>query len=230
MIRKENTRPGLSRNLVLGAAVSLADRDGIQALSMRKLGRELGVEAMSLYNHVADKSELLDGMVDSVFSEIEDPAGSGEWRQEMKTRAFSSREVLNRHPWAISLMDSRLTPGPATLRHHNSVIGTFRQAGFTVKMAAHAYSALDSYTHGFVLQEVSLPFDGPEESAEVAEAMLASMPEDEYPHLHELATEHVLKPGYDYADEFEFGLDLVIEGLGRALGSGSPEGSLSDSP
>ncbi len=229
MSSKNGPRPGLSRKLVLEAAVALADRDGIQAVSMRKLGRELGVEAMSLYNHVADKSELLDGMVDSVFSEIEDPAGSGEWRQEMKTRAFSTREVLNRHPWAIGLMDSRLTPGPATLQHHDSVIGTLRQAGFTVEMAAHAYSALDSYTYGFVLQEVSMPFERPEETAEVAEDMLAAMPDDEYPHLHELATGHVLKPGYEYADEFEFGLDLVIEGLGRALGSGSLDGSLSDS-
>jgi len=221
MSSRKGPRPGLSRNLVLGAAVSLADRDGIQALSMRKLGRELGVEAMSLYNHVGGKGDLIDGMVDSVFSEIEDPRDNGQWHEEMKARAFSARRVLNRHPWAIGLMDSRLTPGPATLKHHNSVIGTLRQAGFSVEMAAHAYSVLDSYTYGFVLQEVSLPFEGPEETAEVAEDMLAAMPDDEYPHLHELATEHVLKPGYDYADEFEFGLDLVIEGLGRALRSGS---------
>jgi AcrR family transcriptional regulator len=221
MSRKESARPGLSRSLVLRAAVALADREGIQTLSMRKLGRELGVEAMSLYNHVAGKSDLLDGMVDSVFSEIEDPLSGGDWRGEMKARAFSSREVLNRHPWAISLMNSRLTPGPATLHHHDSVIGAFRDAGFTVEMAAHAYSALDSYIYGFVLQEVSLPFDDREEVAEVAAAMLAALPEDEYPYLHELTTRHVLQPGYDYGKEFEFGLDLVIEGLERALRSGS---------
>ncbi len=217
--RRRNTR--LSRNRILEAGVALADREGIEALSMRKLGGELGVEAMSLYNHVADKSELLDGMVDLVFSEIGSPSGQGSWQSQMRSRMGSAREALKRHPWAIGLMDSRLTPGPATLGHHDTVIGALRQAGFPVEMAAHAYSVLDSYLYGFVLQEVSLPFDGPEESAEVARAMLASMPEDEYPHLREMAAWHVLQPDYDYADEFGFGLDLVIDGLERALRSGS---------
>ena len=220
-IRRSTARPRLTRNLILEAGVALADREGIEALSMRKLGGELGVEAMSLYNHVASKSDLLDGMVDLVFSEIVSPSGEGSWQQQMRNRVGSAREALKSHPWAIGLMDSRLTPGPATLRHHDAVIGVLRQAGFPVEMAAHAYSVLDSYLYGFVLQEISLPFDSPEESAEVARAMLAAMPGDEYPHLRELATRHVLQPDYDYSDEFGFGLGLVIDGLERALRSGS---------
>jgi AcrR family transcriptional regulator len=221
MTAPRSRRPGLNRDLIVEAAVALADREGIEAVSMRKLGRELGVEAMSLYNHVTGKSELLDGMVDLVFSEIELPAAGLDWKQRMRARAFSARKILSSHPWAIALMDSRENPGQATLRHHDSVIQALREAGFSIAMAAHAFSLLDSYTYGFVLQEVSLPFDDQEETAAVAEAMLATVPEDEYPYLHELTTQHVLQPGYDYADEFEFGLDLVIGGLERAVRPGS---------
>jgi AcrR family transcriptional regulator len=203
------------------AAVALADREGIEAVSMRKLGRELGVEAMSLYNHVTGKSELLDGMVDLIFSEIELPEAGLDWKRQMRARAFSARKVLSSHPWAIALMDSRKSPGQATLRHHDSVIQALREAGFSIAMATHAFSLLDSYTYGFVLQEVSLPFDDREETAAVAGAMLDAIPEGEYPYLHELTRRHVLQPGYDFADEFQFGLDLVIEGLERTVRPGS---------
>jgi hypothetical protein len=134
----------------------------------------------------------------------------------MRERAISAREVLSRHPWATALMDSRTAPGPATLRHHDTVIGTLREAGFSIELAAHAFSALDSYTYGFAMQEAALPFDTAEETAEVAEMILAQLPADEYPHLTELTIEHVLKPGYDYGDEYEFGLDLILDGLERA--------------
>jgi AcrR family transcriptional regulator len=212
-------RVRLSRDRVLRAAVALADDGGIESLSMRKLGGELGVEAMSLYNHVANKDDLLNGMIDAVFSEIDLPSGEVDWKTAMRERAISARDVLARHPWATALMDSRTTPGPATLRHHDTVIGTLRQAGFSIELAAHAFSALDSYTYGFALQEAALPFDTPEETAEVAEMIMAQFPAGEYPHLAELTIEHVLQPGYDYGNEFEFGLDLILDGLERARGT-----------
>ena len=183
---------------------------------MRKLGEGLGVEAMSLYNHVANKDDVLDGMVDVVFGEIELPLHGSEWKPAMRARAISAREVLSRHPWATGLMDSRATPGPATLRHHDAVIGSLRGGGFTVALTAHAFSVLDSYIYGFAMQEASLPFDTPEETVELAQTIMAQLPVEEYPHLTELTVEHVLQPGYDYAEEFVFGLDLILDGLERA--------------
>jgi AcrR family transcriptional regulator len=206
----------LSRDRVLLAAVAFADESGIASLSMRRLGEALEVEAMSLYNYVGNKDELLDGMVDLVFSEIGLPSGEAGWKTAMRERAISARQALSRHRWAIGLMESRTSPGPATLRHHDAVIGSLRQAGFSVEMAAHAFSALDSYIYGFALQEASLPFDTAEETVEVAQTMMEQFPAHEYPHLTELTVEHVLKPGYDYGDEYEFGLDLILDGLERA--------------
>jgi AcrR family transcriptional regulator len=200
---------------VVEAAVALADEGGLSALTMRHLGEALGVEAMSLYNHVANKDDLLDGMIDAAFGEIDLPAG-GDWKAAMRARAISARQVLSRHRWAIGLMESRSSPGPVTLRHHDAVIGRLRDAGFSVALVAHAFSALDSYIYGFALQERSLPFDSPEETAAMAQQVLAQFPIDEYPHLAELTTEHILQPGYDYALEFEFGLDLLLDGLERA--------------
>ena len=219
---KSAARAPLSRERVLRAAVAFADMSGIGSLSMRKLGEVLGVEAMSLYNHVANKSELLDGMVDVVFGEIDLPNGDSDWRAAMWQRAISARQVLSRHRWAIGLMESRTTPGPATLRHHDAVIGTLRDGGFSVEVAAHAFSVLDSYIYGFALQEANLPFDTGEETAAMAQAIMAQFPADEYPHLTELTVEHVLQPGYDYGNEYAFGLDLILDGLERARGARSP--------
>jgi AcrR family transcriptional regulator len=201
---------------VLGAAVALADEGGIASLTMRKLGEALGVEAMSLYNHVANKDDLLDGMIDVVFSEIGLPASETDWKTAMRKRAISTRGVLSRHRWAIGLMESRTSPGPATLRHHDAVIGSLREAGFSIELAAHAYSALDSYIYGFALQEASLPFDTGAQTADVAQEIMAQYSPGEYPRLTELATEHVLKPGYDYGNEFAYGLDLILNGIERA--------------
>jgi AcrR family transcriptional regulator len=208
-------RTPLSRERVLRAAVAFADENGIGSLSMRKLGEALGVEAMSLYNHVANKDELLDGMVDIVFSEIDLPSGGTDWKKAMRQRAVSARQALSRHSWAIGLMESRTSPGPATLRHHDAVLGSLRGDGFSVEMAAHAFSVLDSYIYGFALQEASLPFETGEGTAELAQAILMQMPPDEYPRLTELTVEHVLQPGYDYGDEYDFGLDLILDGLER---------------
>ena len=213
-------RETLSRDQVLRAAVALADQGGIGALSMRKLGQVLGVEAMSLYNHVANKSDLLDGMIDIVFSEIGLPAGDSGWKQAMRQRAISAREVLARHRWAIGLMESRRSPGPATLRHHDAVLGCLRQAGFPVDLTAHAYSLLDSYIYGFALQEASLPFDTPEKTTQVAQEIFGQFAAGTYPHLTELTIQHVLQPGYHYGGEFEIGLDLILDALERAASTG----------
>ena len=207
----------LTRERVLAAAVALADRGGIESLSMRKLAQELGVEAMSLYHHVANKDDILDGLVDVVFGEIDLPTGEDGWKAAMRRRAVSAREALRRHPWATGLMESRPTPGAANLRHHDAVLGVLRGAGFSVELAAHAYSLLDSCIYGFALQEASLPFHTPEEAAQVAQAIMAEFPASEYPHLTEIAVDHVLQPGYDYGNEYLFGLDLILDGLERAL-------------
>ncbi len=217
----DGSRGRLNRERVLRAAVAVADAGGIESLTMRKLGVELGVEAMSLYNHVANKVDLLDGMIDCVFEEIELPTDGTDWRSAMRRRAISAREVLSRHPWATGLMESRTTPGPTTLRHHDTVIGVLRAAGFSIEMVAHAYSLLDSYIYGFALQTPNLPFDTTagktEDTAALAQAIMARFASGEYPHLTELTVEHVLRPGYAYSDEFEYGLDLILDGLEREL-------------
>jgi AcrR family transcriptional regulator len=195
----------------------LADADPSEPLSMRKLGEAVGVKAMSLYNHVASKDDLLDGMVDAVFTEIPLPSEKGGWKAAMRARAIAVRAALARHRWAIGLMESRTSPGPATLRHHDAVIGCLRKAGFSIELAAHAYSAMDSYIYGFALQERSLPFDTPEEAALLAQVMLAQFPAEQYPHLFEFTFKHVLKPGYDFGAEYTYGLDLILDGLEKAV-------------
>jgi len=217
-------RPPLTRQRVLDTAGELADRDGVGSLSMRKLAQELGVEAMSLYHHVAGKDAILDGLSDIVFSEIELPSGRTDWKDAMRQRAISAREALRRHPWATSLMESRPTPGPTNLRHHDAVLGILRNGGFSIELAAHAYSLLDAYIYGFALQENSLPFGTPEETAEVAQTIMAEFAAGTYPHLTEIAVEHVLQPGYDYGNEYQFGLELILDGLDRALGA-APNGN-----
>ncbi|MGW7042137.1 TetR/AcrR family transcriptional regulator [Streptomyces avermitilis] len=212
------TREPLTRQRVLRAAVELADAGGLETLSMRKLGEAVGVEAMSLYNHVANKEDLLDGMVDLVFGEVELPTPADDWRQAMRQRAISMRHVLSGHRWAIGLMESRSNPGPATLRHHDAVLGCLRQGGLSLTLTAHAVSVLDSFIYGFALQEKTLPFDTPDETAELAESIMSGFGDGEYPYLTEIATAHVMRPGYAYGDEFEFGLDLILNGLQQAAG------------
>jgi AcrR family transcriptional regulator len=197
--------------------VALADAGGLGSLTMRRLAQELGVEAMSLYHHVASKDDILDGMVEQVFSEIDLPADDTDWKTAMRRRAASVRAALTRHPWAISIMESRASPGPATLRHHDAVIGCCRRAGFPIEMAAHAFSLLDSYIYGFVLQEVNLPFGEADDLDEMVGAILPDLSAEEYPHLTELTVRHVLQPGYSYGAEFDFGLGLIVDGLEAAV-------------
>ena len=212
-------RAPLSRQRVLETAIRLADRGGLESLSMRNLGQELGVEAMALYYHFANKDELLDGLVDLVFGEIDLPDAGPDWRSAMRRRALSVRDALLRHRWAIGLMESRRNPGPANLRHHDAVIGSLRAGGFDMALVAHAYSLLDSYIYGFALTKMNLPFQASEEVAEVAETMLEPFAVGEYPNLVAFITEHAMKPGYDYADEFEYGLDLILDGVETARSS-----------
>jgi AcrR family transcriptional regulator len=211
--RSAGPRAPWTREQVLRAAVALADEGGLEKLSMRRLSQELGGGAMSLYNHVANKGEILDGIVDLVFSEIDLPVPGGDWRTELRRRSISARNVLRRHPWAIQLLQSRTHPGPATLRHHNAVIGTLRGAGFSVEKTAHAFALIDSYVFGFALSEAALPIHGPETVTEVAEQMMKGFDPTKFPHLVEFSVEHVLKPGYDFGDEFDYGLDLILDGL-----------------
>jgi AcrR family transcriptional regulator len=196
-----------------------ADAGGLEALTMRKLAEVLEVAPMALYRHVTSRDDLVDRMVDVVFSEIGLPPGGADWKTAMRERAISVRDVLSRHRWAIGLMESRANPGPANLRHHDAVIGCLREAGFDMAMAAHAYSVLDGYIYGFALTKMNLPFDTGEEVAEMAQTMLQPFPVDEYPNLVAFITEHAMKPGYDYGDEFEYGLDLILDGLERVQGT-----------
>ena len=219
--RDSAARPRLSRERVLQGAVAVADAGGIASLTIRSLAAQLGVKPMSVYHHVANKEEILDGIVDLVFAEIELPVLDGDWHEEMRRRASSAREALRRHPWAIGLLESRTNPGPVTLKHHDAVIGTLRSAGFSVVMTAHAYALIDAYVYGFALSEASLPINGPETVTEVAEQMMEQYSGDDYPHLVEFSVEHVMKPGYDYGEEFEFGLGVVLDGLAKSISDGS---------
>ena len=214
---RRRRRVPLNRERVLAAAVPLADQGGFESLTMRRLAKELGVEAMSLYNHVASKEDLLDGMVDLVFAEIELPSADADWKTAMRKRAVSTREALARHRWAIGLMEGRANHGPANLRLHDAVLGCLRAAGFSVEMTVHAYSVQDAYIYGFALQERDMSPESADDFAAEAQrqmheyqAVLA-----DYPHLVEVVGGHVAKAGYDYATEFLFGLDLILDGLDR---------------
>jgi AcrR family transcriptional regulator len=217
-----SSRPRLSRDRVLRGAVDVADAGGISALTIRSLAQQLGTKPMSVYYHVSDKDEILDGIVDIVFSEIELPSVGGDWRAELTRRAHSARHVLRAHPWATPLLESRTHPGPASLKHHDAVLGTLRAAGFSAPMTAHAYALLDAYIYGFALQEASLPFEGPDGVQAVAEPIMQLMATGAYPHLVEMATSYYTQPGYDFGDEFDFGLSLILDALDR---SASRDGS-----
>jgi AcrR family transcriptional regulator len=213
---KSESRRRLSRERVLEAAIAHADGGGLQVLTMRTLAEMLGVAPMALYRHVASKDDLIDAMVDVVFGEIGVPGGGGDWKTSMRRRAIAIRDTLSRHPWAVGLMESRRRPGPANLRHHDAVIGRLRAAGFDVEMTAHAYSVLDSYIYGFAVTKLNLPFGTSEDVGDVASTMLQPSAVAEYPNLVEFLHEHVTKSGYDYGDEFEYGLDLILDGLEHA--------------
>jgi AcrR family transcriptional regulator len=218
-----DTRVRLSTHRVLAAAVALADRDGIESLTMRKLADELGVGAMSLYHHVPNKTRLLDGMVDIVFGEIEWPSTDVDWRTAMRRRAISTRDALRRHRWAVGLLESRLTPGPASIRAHEALLRCLREAGFSVEMTVHATSVQDAYIYGFALQQTDMSAETPEDFAAAARRQMVDYADalGDHPHLLEVVGGHVAKAGYDYDAEFLFGLDVILDGLDRLLGTRS---------
>jgi len=222
--RPRSPRGHLSKERVFRAAVNVADREGLESLTMRKLADEIGVGAMSLYYYVPNKDELITGMVDIVFSEIELPPGDVDWRAAIRRRARSTREALNRHRWAVGLMESQEMPGPASIRLHDAVLGCLREAGFSIELTIQAYSVQDAYIYGFALQEKSVPFESAEESAAVAEEQSREYAEladerqlgalaDEFPYLAEVVAGHVAEVGFDFASAFEYGLDLILEAL-----------------
>jgi AcrR family transcriptional regulator len=210
-------RVPLSRERVLAAAVLLADESGIESLTMRLLGLRLGVDAMSLYNHVANKDDILDGMVDLVVSEIDLPSDAVGWKEAMRRRAISAQAVFSRHPWVSALVDSRESSGPARLRYFDWVLGTLRRAGFTLEMAARAFSLIDSYIYGFGRQQLNMSAGSDMTPEEMAEAFRHAIPANEYPYLREIVVEYAMDSGYDEAADFEFGLDLILDGLQRLL-------------
>jgi len=210
-------RVPLSRDRVLAGAITVADAGGIGALTIRTLAQELGAKPMSVYHYVANKDEIIDGIVDLVYAEIDLPVPGGDWRTEMRRRAHSARRVLANHPWATPLLQSRLNPGPATLRHHDAFIATLRAAGFSVELTAHAFALIDSYVFGFALSENALPIHGPDSVADTADSMMRLFDAEAYPSLLEFTMEHIMRPDYDFGEEFEYGLDLILDGLARSL-------------
>lgn len=210
---------------MLQAAAAIADDAGLAGLTMRSLGQHLGVQAMSLYHYVHGKEDLLDGIVDIVFAEIDLPDVAGPWREQLRRRSKSARAVLARHPWALALLETRTSPGPATLHHHDAVLGVLRNGGFTLEQTAQAYAVLDAYVYGFALQEASLPFDGRDgggdTAVEVSGAILAGVRPEDYPYLTEFATDQVARPDYDFGDQFDAGLELILDGLGRLREAGT---------
>jgi AcrR family transcriptional regulator len=205
-------RTPLNRDRIIRAAVALADQTGLESFSMRGLAPELGVVPMALYKHVKNKDKLLDGMVDVVFDEIEDPSIDIDWKDAMRRRALSAREALRRHPWAIGLMETR-HPGPANLRNHNAVMGCLREAGFAFEDAIHAYSVQDAYIYGFAVQEKTLGLETPDAAGEAMQRRAERLGGlDDYPYLAEIAAK-IPETGYDNAIEFAWGLDLILDGL-----------------
>jgi AcrR family transcriptional regulator len=205
----------LSKERVLRAAVEFADAHGIEALSMRRLAKELGVEAMSLYNHVANKDEILSGIVEIVAGEVEVPSDPANWKTSIRQSAISAHDAFIRHRWSCSLMTSTPSVVPSRMRWMEGVLATLREAGFSPNLTHHAYHALDSHITGFTLWQVSFPFDTREELLDLAEDFLKQIPVDEYPYVIEHAQEHLAEPDPDEPTEFEFGLDLILDGLER---------------
>ena len=207
-------RPPLTRERVVDAGVALAQREGIEALTMRRLAEELGVGAMSLYHYVPNKEELVAGMIDVVFGEIELPPTDLEWRAAMRRRAHSTREALNRHRWAVGLMESPRTPGPASVRLHDAVLGCLREAGFSIELTIQAYSVLDAYLYGFALQEATTPFEDAEDVTVIAKEQVEAYDAfADHPYLAEVVAGHVAEVGYDFASSFAQGLDLILDAL-----------------
>lgn len=212
-VQRLSGKKSLSRNRILTSALDMADHQGIEHLSMRKLARELGVEAMSLYNHISNKEELIDGMLDLVVSEFELPAMDQHWQTSMRHRAISAHQVLMQHPWSALLMLSRINTGPSILAWTNATIGCLKEAGFSYELADHAWNAMDNHIYGFTLHKVNEPVP-PAQYTDAAEQYLPQTSQDSYPYLHAMATQ-IANGTHSGINDFEFGLELILDGLER---------------
>ncbi len=212
--RKRGPRKKLSRDLILDAALKLADEEGIEAVSMRRLGQALHVEAMSLYKHVSGKEDILDGIADLVMAEVEVAAPNLPWRDAVRRSATSAHHALLRHPWAGPVLESRRNPGPTRLQYLESVVHVLLAAGFTLPDVARAGLAVDSQVYGFTLQVLAWPFDL-RDAPEEATAMALHNFGETFPGLRAMAELAITDPGVPI--EFEFGLDLILDGLERRL-------------
>ena len=215
-------KPRLSAERVVDGALALADEIGIEDFTIRKLAEALDTKPMTIYHHIPNKEAIIDGLVDRVFAEIERPPPDLDWQEALRVRCVSVRAAMQRHPWAAPLMESRTNPGPETLGHHDAVLGCLFGAGLSMELTAHAYALLDSYVYGVALQEASLPATGGVEMQELVEAMSARL--EGYPNLSRLTFGHVVQPGYDFTTEFEFGLDLILDGLAKAADDDRTQG------
>ena len=204
-----------TRDRIMAAAIELADREGLEALTIRALASDMAVGPMTLYHYVQGKDDVLDGMVDAVFTQIALPDPTLPWREAVRGRCLSARAVLARHPWSVPLLESRRSPGPATLRHHNAMLACLLDGGLSIPLTAHAYAVLDSYVYGFAVQEANLPVQGGDGSNEVAAEISAAFTPEAYPYLVRFTAEHAMKPDYRFGDSFEFGLDILLDGLER---------------
>jgi AcrR family transcriptional regulator len=212
-------KASLTRDRVLRAALDLADSEGIETLSMRRLGGRLGVEAMSLYNHVEGKEDVLDGILDLVIGEIAVPEAGADWRKAMRERAVSARQAFRRHPWAAALMDSRTSSGSGRLRYFDALVGALTGAGFTLERAGRALSVLDCWIYGFALQRRNMASGGQERAEDRAGALRDSASTETFPNLARMI-EWTMEHGYDEDADFEFGLNLILDGLAGILESG----------
>lgn len=214
-VEKSPMKVSLSKDAVIKAAMKLADQGGIEALSMRKLGKVLGVEAMALYYHFANKSQLIEGMIDYVHGEIDLPLKEKNWIIYMRIRAQSAFEVLARHPWAAGLMEAGINPGPSTLNDSENMIKCFRESGFSIKKTVHAVTVINIYVYGAAQQYAHIQFDTSEDAALLSEDIKNQFPIDAYPYLGELMTKYMMNKKYSVIEEFNFGLALIIDGISR---------------
>jgi len=224
-VRQPGSLP-VSRDRILRAAIGIADQHGVGAVTMRAVASRLGVQAMALYNHVANKKDILDGMVDLVVEQFDLPRDEDDWREAMRRRAVSARRVFGRHRWAPLLIDSRESSGPSALCYFEWVLATLLRAGFSLDTAARAFSLLDSYIYGFGIQQSNLSAGGDAPPEERAEAMLALLPADQYPYLRLMAS-HGMQVGYDAETDFDFGLEIILDGIERILEESRPGGARS---
>jgi AcrR family transcriptional regulator len=211
MTATKTARQPMTRERVLIGALELADQIGVADLTIRRLAETLDTKPMTIYHHVPSKDEILDGIVDLVFAEIDLPDPGLDWKPAVRGRCVSARQVLARHPWAVPLMESRRSPGPATLQHHDAVVACLR-TGLSLIMTGHAYATLDAFVYGFAIQEAALPAPG-DEMNEIVDDLATDELAEHFPALHEFAVERTMQPGYDFGDEFEYGLDLILDAL-----------------